>query len=107
MQFDQGRGDGFAANGGGDDAFFHASVFNGDFGRSAQRFRIEFRAVAGVRGRTAPLIEADSTPVNEPKPPSAMPTSADEDDLCDVLPEIIAPLRESTPDLTGGQIIRA
>jgi cold shock CspA family protein len=77
LQFDQERGYGFiAADDGGEDVFLHASVFDGDSYDLAPGVRIEFKVMAGDRGRKAfaahPIPdepEAAGSPV--PPPPVA------------------------------------
>jgi CspA family cold shock protein len=54
LQFDQERGYGFiAADDGGEDVFLHASVFDGDSCALAPGIRMEFKVMAGERGRKA------------------------------------------------------
>jgi cold shock protein len=54
LKFDQERGYGFiAADDGGDDVFLHASVFDGDSYDLAPGMRVEFKVLAGDRGRKA------------------------------------------------------
>jgi cold shock CspA family protein len=54
LQFDQARGYGFvAADDGGEDVFLHSSVFDGDQDRLAPGMRVEFKVMAGDRGRKA------------------------------------------------------
>src|SRR5580692_8458128 len=54
LQFDQARGYGFvAADDGGEDVFLHASVFDGDPEGLAPGIRVEFKVMAGDRGRKA------------------------------------------------------
>lgn len=134
LQFDQARGYGFlAADDGGDDVFLHVSVFDGDPDVLAPGMSVEFKVMAGDRGRkafAAHLIdEADSAnePVsavrpNQPvMPPQAVPTMTPqapteedvpgEEQLCDVLSqtelgqEITELLLNNLPALTGQQIL--
>jgi CspA family cold shock protein len=54
LQFDQMRGYGFvAADDGGDDVFLHSSVFDGDPNELAPGTKVEFKVMAGDRGRKA------------------------------------------------------
>lgn len=114
LQFDQARGYGFvAADDGGDDIFLHASVFDGDAEELRPGRRVEFKVMAGDRGRKAfaahlianesdladgpaqpPLPAASALPATSPPtvqaPPAPMPDEEDvgvpyEEPLCDVL----------------------
>jgi cold shock protein len=116
LQFDQERGYGFiAADDGGEDVFLHASVFDGDSYELAPGMRMEFKVMAGDRGRKAfavHLIPDESDPEGRPAPapavqsvaaaqpvpapavpapamatPSLVPPAPtpDEDQMCDVL----------------------
>jgi cold shock CspA family protein len=106
LQFDQERGYGFiAADDDGDDVFLHASVYDGDSYDLAPGMRMEFKVMAGDRGRKAfaahripdepdpgsdplpprPTASAagifparTSEPVSSPPPTQALPTSAPE-----------------------------
>lgn len=82
LQFDHARGYGFvAADDGGEDVFLHASVFDGDPDELAPGTKVEFKIMAGDRGRKAfgaRLIddEPDSDRVPPPRPvspPSPVP----------------------------------
>ena len=54
LQFDKERGYGFiAADDGGEDVFLHASVYEGDSYELAPGMRMEFKVMAGDRGRKA------------------------------------------------------
>lgn len=54
LQFDQARGYGFvAADDGGEDVFLHASVFDGDPDELAPGTKMQFKVMAGDRGRKA------------------------------------------------------
>jgi cold shock protein len=54
LQFDHARGYGFvAADDGGDDVFLHSSVFDGDPEELAPGTKVEFKIMAGDRGRKA------------------------------------------------------
>lgn len=54
LQFDRERGYGFiAADDGGEDVFLHASVYEGDADDLSPGVRIEFKVMAGDRGRKA------------------------------------------------------
>lgn len=99
LQFDQARGYGFvAAEDGGDDVFLHASVFDGDPGLLAPGMKVEFKIMAGDRGRkafAAHLIDDEAGSGNEPVPavrpnPSFIPTRG-----VPTMPE--APGREDAP----------
>jgi CspA family cold shock protein len=85
LQFDQERGYGFvAADDGGEDIFLHASVFDGGPEELMPGTKVEFRVMAGDRGRkafAAHVINDDSVPVSElvlpPQPvlpPSPVPS---------------------------------
>jgi cold shock protein len=133
LQFDQERGYGFiAADDGGEDVFLHASVFDGDSYELAPGMRMEFKIMAGDRGRkafAARLIPDESDPEGRPAPaarpapppavsapamttpPPAPPApTPDEDQMCDVLSqaefghELIELLLNDAPGLTGKQI---
>jgi cold shock protein len=66
LQFDQERGYGFiAADDGGDDVFMHATVFQGEPYELASGMRVEFKVMAGDRGRKA--FDARVVP-DEPDP---------------------------------------
>jgi CspA family cold shock protein len=77
LQFDQMRGYGFvAADDGGEDVFLHSSVFDGDPDELAPGTRVEFKVMAGDRGRkafAAHLIadepEKDQVPASRPVTP--------------------------------------
>jgi CspA family cold shock protein len=81
LQFDHSRGYGFvAADDGGEDVFLHASVFDGDPDELAPGAKVEFKVMAGDRGRkafAANLIDdgPESDPV--PLPRSALPPKPD------------------------------
>jgi cold shock protein len=54
LQFDKERGYGFiAADDGGEDIFLHASVYDGDSYELSPGMRMEFKVMAGDRGRKA------------------------------------------------------
>ncbi len=134
LQFDQARGYGFvAAEDGGDDVFLHASVFDGDPDVLAPGMKVEFKIMAGDRGRKAFAAHLIDDETNSPsEPPSAvrpdpsfmpaqvvpaMPHPADhqdaagEEQLCDVLSqaelgqELTELLMCNIPTLTGQQIL--
>jgi cold shock protein len=137
LQFDQGRGYGFvAADDGGEDVFLHASVFDGDPDVLAPGMKVEFKIMAGDRGRkafAAHLIadeldaEKEPAPTLRPTPPvtsaQALPSmrpqvpaeedAPDEEQMCDVLSqaELEQQLTEllitSVPTLTGQQVLGA
>lgn len=70
LQFDQARGYGFvAADDGGEDVFLHASVFDGDSDDLAPGTRVEFKVMAGDRGRKAfgaHLADEEPAPADKP-----------------------------------------
>jgi cold shock protein len=70
LQFDQERGYGFiAADDGGEDIFLHASAFDGDSYELAAGMRMEFKIMAGDRGRKAfgaRVIPDEPDPGNDP-----------------------------------------
>jgi CspA family cold shock protein len=72
LQFDQARGYGFvAAEDGGADVFLHASVFDGDADLLAPGAKVEFKIMAGDRGRKAfdaRLIDDEDDPGREQVP---------------------------------------
>lgn len=135
LQFDQARGYGFvAADDGGEDVFLHASVFDGDPDVLIPGMKVEFKVMAGDRGRkafAAHLIADELDPVSEPLPavrPTLPPSPAqvspgmapragdegdaqDEDQMCDVLSptefgqELTELLISNVPTLTGQQIL--
>lgn len=134
LQFDQARGYGFVAAGdGGEDVFLHASVFDGDPDELAPGVKVEFKIMAGDRGRkafAAHLVEDESDSGNEQAAvvsptPSAMPAKVilpqpqappqedtpDEEQMCDVLSqaelgqEVTELLINNVPTLTGQQIL--
>ena len=131
LQFDQARGYGFvAADDGGEDVFLHASVFDGDPDDLAPGARVEFKVMAGDRGRKAfgaHLADEEPAPADKPalspRPvPSLIPSHrpahapgqaqvADDDQLCDVLSptefgqELTELLLANVPTLTGQQIL--
>lgn len=131
LQFDKERGYGFiAADDGGEDVFLHASVYEGDSDELSPGARIEFKVMAGDRGRkafAARSIPDESEPADDsvpsPKPaPAAQealdtdaPESAhvlDDEPMCDVLSreefshELTEGLLASAPTLTGQQILQ-
>jgi len=71
LQFDQVRGYGFVgADDDGDDVFLHASVFDGDPDELVPGAKIEFKIMAGDRGRKAFAAHlTDDEPEHEPVPP--------------------------------------
>jgi cold shock CspA family protein len=94
LQFDQARGYGFCtADDGGEDVFLHASVFEGDLDDLVPGTKMEFKVMAGDRGRkafAAHLIDDDAEddlappsrpvsphkPVPAPRPGPASPPSS-------------------------------
>jgi len=135
LQFEQARGYGFvAADDGGEDVFLHASVFDGDVDVLAPGMRVEFKIMAGDRGRkafAAHLIDDTLAPEDKPVPtvrptPLAIPAQAppgmqpqpqvtaeitDEEQMCDVLSraefgqELTELLVNNVSTLTGRQIL--
>jgi len=135
LQFDQARGYGFvAADDGGEDVFLHASVFDGDPDALAPGMKVEFKVMAGDRGRKAFAAhfvadDGDNGVVPAPRPsPLAMPMPAqavqsaaaeapaahgtpDEEPMCDVLSptefgqELTELLINNVSTLTGRQIV--
>lgn len=78
LQFDHARGYGFvAADDGGEDVFLHASVFDGDPDELAPGTLMEFKVMAGDRGRkgfSAHLIDDEpATDLVPPPRPSSPP----------------------------------
>lgn len=77
LQFDHARGYGFvAADDGGEDVFLHASVFDGDPEELAPGTKMDFKVMAGDRGRKAFAAhriddehENDLVPPPRPVPP--------------------------------------
>lgn len=115
LQFDPGRGYGFvAADDGGDDVFLHASVFDGDPSELVPGTPLEFQVMASDRGRKAFAVrfaeDISATP-EKPVLPSQRFSSAEEDQMCDVLSqaEFLGDLTEllvkTIPALTGSQIL--
>jgi cold shock protein len=80
LQFDHERGYGFiAADDGGEDVFLHASVLDGDSYELAPGMRVEFKVMAGDRGRkafAAHLIDEESASAGEVTPPQPIPSPA-------------------------------
>lgn len=132
LQFDHARGYGFvAADDGGEDVFLHTSVFDGDPDELVPGTKVEFKIMAGDRGRKAfaARLGADDTdppaqsrpdpaPVPAAQPvPSQSPAHAyhistqDDEQLCDVLSpaefgqELTELLLSDVPALTGQQIL--
>jgi cold shock protein len=131
LQFDKERGYGFiAADDGGEDVFLHASVYEGDSDRLGPGVRIEFKVMAGDRGRkafAARSIPDDGDPADDsvapPRPAPALqpaldqgaPAGAhvpDDEPMCDVLSreefsqELAELLLVNAPTLTGQQIVQ-
>lgn len=129
LQFDHVRGYGFvAADDGGEDVFLHSSVFDGEADDLSPGMRVEFKVMAGDRGRkafAAHLLPDDAEPapklhqgpaqplVTSPIAVKPLPaqTEPDEEPMCDVLSpeefsrELTEILINTAPDLTGQQIL--
>jgi cold shock protein len=134
LQFDQARGYGFvAADDGGEDVFLHATVFDGDADVLAPGMKVQFKIMAGDRGRKAfaARLIADEPDSEEAPIPAVGPTpsvmsaqelpsigpevpaedSPEEEQMCDVLSqaELQQQLTEllitNVPTLTGQQIL--
>ena len=102
LQFDKERGYGFiAADDGGEDIFLHASVYDGDSYELSPGARIEFKVMAGDRGRKA--FAARSIP-DEPDPVDGSVTSPDASKALDnsSVPPPPAPQPGSAAPLTSG-----
>jgi cold shock CspA family protein len=71
LQFDHARGYGFvAADDGGEDVFLHASVFDGDSDELVPGTKMQFKVMAGDRGRKAfGAYLIDDEPEDDPIPP--------------------------------------
>jgi cold shock CspA family protein len=71
LQFDHARGYGFvAADDGGEDVFLHASVFAGDLDELVPGTKMQFKVMAGDRGRKAfGAYLVDDEPEDDPVPP--------------------------------------
>jgi cold shock protein len=131
LQFDKERGYGFiAADDGGEDVFLHASVYEGESDRLSPGVRVEFKVMAGDRGRkafAARSIPDEAEPgddsVTSPRPaPAAQPVLdedaskaaqvPDDEPMCDVLSreefsqELAELLLANAPTLTGQQILQ-
>jgi cold shock protein len=131
LQFDKERGYGFiAADDGGEDVFLHASVYEGDSYELSPGMRVDFKVMAGDRGRKAFAVRSipdDPDPVVDsvisPGPVRAAQAALDEDapkgvhvpedePMCDVLSreefsqELTEILLANAPTLTGQQILQ-
>jgi cold shock protein len=93
LQFDHVRGYGFVgADDDGEDVFLHASVFDGDTDELAPGKKVEFKVMAGDRGRkafAASLIDDEPDPVPAPRPVLPRPVPGPRPDP--------VPLRPSPP----------
>jgi cold shock protein len=137
LQFDQARGYGFVgADDGGEDVFLHASVFDGDPDVLAPGMEVEFKVMAGDRGRKAFAahlitneLDSEKNPIPAVRPaPSVMPAQVlpsmgprvpaeeeapDEEQMCDVLSQaelehqLTELLIANVPTLSGQQILGA
>jgi CspA family cold shock protein len=118
LKFDHDRGYGFiAADDGGEDVFLHASVFDGDPYKLAPGRRVEFKVLAGDRGRKALTAHLflDETESASPGTPAARAVHEehmpDDEPMCDVLSpaefgqELTELLLSGAPMLTGQQIL--
>jgi cold shock CspA family protein len=103
LQFDKERGYGFiAADDGGEDIFLHASVYDGDSYELSPGARIEFKVMAGDRGRKA--FAARSIP-DEPEPADGSVTSAESASKAldnSSVPPSLAPQPDSAAPLASG-----
>jgi CspA family cold shock protein len=131
LQFDKERGYGFiAADDGGEDVFLHASVYEGDSYELSPGMRVEFKVMAGDRGRKAFAVRSipdESDPsdnsVTSPGPVSAAQAAhddeapkrvqiPDDEPMCDVLSreefsqELAEILLANAPTLTGQEILQ-
>jgi CspA family cold shock protein len=118
LRFDESRGYGFIApDGGGADVFVHAKDLDDDKFAFVVGTQVEFDVVDGDRGPKAFAVRRiaandASAPVLRTAPRAADIPSLDEDGRCDVLSldefkrELIELLLESSPELTGAQIVR-
>ncbi len=92
LQFDHVRGYGFvAADDGGEDVFLHASVFDGDPDELAPGTKMEFKVMAGDRGRkafAARLVDEPESDLVPPPRPGSLPVAS---------PATLAPPRVSPP----------
>lgn len=136
LQFDHARGYGFVAvDDGGEDVFLHASVFDGDPDALRPGVKLEFKIMAGDRGRKAfaAHLTDDDEPAGAIQPdagqpdlpdlvqpnPSVMPArkapgaevASGEEQMCDLLSqaeletELTELLMGNVPTLTGQQIL--
>lgn len=131
LQFDHARGYGFiAVDDGGEDVFLHASVFDGDPDALTPGVKVEFKIMAGDRGRKAfaARLTGDDEPVQPAAAgqpdlvhpnPSVMPArkapgaeaAPGEEQMCDLLSqaeletELTELLMGNVPTLTGQQIL--
>jgi cold shock protein len=131
LQFDKERGYGFiAADDGGEDVFLHASVYEGDSNELSPGMRVEFKVMAGDRGRKAFAVrsipddpDSAGNPGRSPALVEAAQAALDEDaakdvhvpddePMCDVLSheefsqELTEILLAKAPTLTGQQILQ-
>jgi cold shock protein len=131
LQFDKERGYGFiAADDGGEDVFLHASVYEGEADRLSPGVRVEFKVMAGDRGRKAFAARSipDEAEPGDDSAGSAMSAPAahvipdegasrgsqvlDDEPMCDVLSrdefsqELAELLLANVPTLTGQQILQ-
>lgn len=133
LQFDHERGYGFiAADDGGEDVFLHTSVVDSDAYELAPGARLEFKVMAGDRGRkafAAHLIPDEPGAAGKPVPapprqapapvPAAQPAASaqagstvdDDEPTCDVLSpdefvqELTELLLSGVPALSGQQVV--
>jgi cold shock CspA family protein len=134
LQFDHARGYGFvAADDGGEDVFLHASVFDGDPDALTPGIKVEFKVMAGDRGRKAfaahyiddepdpgdkPVAAAQPNPAAQANPSVMAVRKAPgkegapcEETMCDLLSqteleqELTELLMGNVPTLTGQQIL--
>lgn len=114
LQFDHARGYGFVAvDDGGEDVFLHASVFDGDPDALTPGVKVEFKIMAGDRGRKAfaARLTDDGEPDSGDRPAAAVQPDPGQEQMCDLLSqaeletELTELLMGSVPTLTGQQIL--
>jgi cold shock protein len=106
LQFDKERGYGFiAADDGGEDVFLHASVYEGDSYELAPGMRMEFKVMAGDRGRKAfaarSIPDESNSADDSVTPAGPTPKALDAPSPPPVLPRTPVPqtaLNQGTPE---------